>query len=60
LNIIYNAIKYTFKGRVDITIDHDYTSPQNAIKISVADTGIGIPLYLLKKLFNFFSTTSEN
>ncbi len=59
LNIIYNAIKYTFKGKVDIIIDNDYTNPFKAIKIAVVDTGIGIPEYLLNKLFNFFST-SEN
>lgn len=45
-NLLSNAIKYTDKGFVTINLSHD----QKDIKISFADTGIGIPKDKLDQL----------
>jgi len=50
LNLISNAIKFTSKGEVNITL-----SEQNGkLVFEVRDTGIGIPQSQIKKLFNRF------
>jgi two-component system phosphate regulon sensor histidine kinase PhoR len=51
LNLLDNAIKYTpEKGRVSVTI-----SPrQNALEVSVKDTGLGIPENDLPRIFERF------
>ncbi|MBF0445598.1 MAG: response regulator [Magnetococcales bacterium] len=51
LNLIDNAIKFTFKGDVILTVtkqQYDY------IQFKVSDTGIGIPQKYLKKIFDPF------
>jgi PAS domain S-box-containing protein len=52
LNLIDNAIKYTTEGeiKIEITNKHD-----NAVCISISDTGIGISPDFLPHLFNPFS-----
>ena len=53
-NIVDNAVKYTEKGGVDITIkDHD------AVKIIVKDTGIGIKKEKLPTIFEDMFERSE-
>ncbi len=42
LNLIYNALKFTFKGYVKVKIENDVVDPIGSIKISVIDSGIGI------------------
>ncbi|MBY0471480.1 response regulator [bacterium] len=56
VNLISNAVKFTEKGSVDITV----TSSQKTINLhelrfAVVDTGIGIPSENLPKLFQYFS-----
>ncbi len=46
-NLIDNAIKYTNKGEVKITV----TETENKIKVEVSDTGIGMSEEFMKKLF---------
>jgi signal transduction histidine kinase len=50
LNLLSNAFKHTFEGRVTVTLgwcdDH--------IKLAVADTGVGIPATELPRLFERF------
>jgi len=60
LNLISNAIKFTLKGKVNITIKE-----QNEMLVfEVIDTGIGISQSQIDKLFNRFeqadSTTTRN
>lgn len=50
LNLIDNAIKYTAKGSVTVTVE---ASPKE-IRVNVADTGIGIKPEDAKELFNKF------
>jgi signal transduction histidine kinase/DNA-binding NarL/FixJ family response regulator len=58
LNLITNAVKYTPRGRVDVTV----TRTDRALRFTVADTGPGIPPQERDDLFRPFVrlTTSEN
>lgn len=50
-NFVSNAIKYTMKGSIDIFIEKfTNTDNQQMIKVSVKDTGIGIPKDDIPKL----------
>ncbi len=50
INLLSNAIKFTDKGEVTVTL----TSNAVETRISVADTGIGIPARSMKDLFKDF------
>jgi signal transduction histidine kinase len=62
LNLVGNAIKFTHEGGITITaelinkktIAHDQEWP-GTVKISIADTGIGVSLEKQDKLFQSFS-----
>ncbi len=62
LNIVGNAIKFTEKGEVDITVTldgkaiNDKSSSANIVPVlfSVRDTGRGIPQDKLSQIFNLF------
>lgn len=59
-NLVSNAVKFTGQGgHIEITAKTD----GNMVKISVSDTGVGIPDQELKKLFNIgssFTTRGTN
>jgi len=57
-NLIDNAIKFTQKGEITISIEIDYK--HNQIVVKVKDTGKGIDSYVLSKLFNKFVTKSDS
>jgi len=50
VNLIQNAIKYTEKGSVEVIADED----SNSCRISIRDTGIGIPDYDINRIFERF------
>lgn len=58
LNLAGNAVKFTERGRVTLTVQHLGTMPQHPsmdrLQISVADTGIGIPPDEVQKIFDAF------
>lgn len=55
-NLINNAIKYTNKGSVFISIQEDPERPQpGCLLITVKDTGVGIPESFQDKIFKNFS-----
>ncbi len=58
INILYNAVKFTNKGSVKLTVtwkeDSTYSNPQGILSMVVADTGIGISRENLDKLFTAF------
>ncbi len=58
-NLLNNAIKFTPKGYIMVRVENDDTrsaAPDEAfLKISVEDTGIGIPQDKLKHVFEKFS-----
>lgn len=49
-NLVENAIKYTAKGQVNVRVDGD----DQHVKISIADTGLGIPREDVPHLFQKF------
>lgn len=56
INILLNAVQaIKEKGRITISIYRDETM----IKVDIADTGIGIPLENMKRIFDPFFSTKE-
>jgi PAS domain S-box-containing protein len=53
LNLLTNAIKFTEKGAVSVTAG--YLAESGRLRISVTDTGVGIPEDRLGRLFQRFS-----
>ncbi len=55
LNLGSNAVKFTANGKIRITTELDSEDDQSAvIKVSVADTGTGIPEHLREDIFSPF------
>jgi signal transduction histidine kinase len=50
MNLVSNAIKFTENGRVDLTLTHE----EAILCITVADTGVGIPIHLQETVFERF------
>ncbi|MBW0011630.1 SpoIIE family protein phosphatase [Mycobacterium sp.] len=50
LNLLSNAVKYTLAGNVEVRLEQD----GDAVRLTVADTGIGIPSDELPKVFERF------
>lgn len=57
INLVSNAVKFTNQGRISVT---GTALPDERIKISVADTGIGIKEESMDKLFNPFQQVNMN
>jgi signal transduction histidine kinase len=56
LNLIANAIKFTERGSITVQACQE----QNFVKISVIDTGIGIPEKALATIFDRFEQADKN
>ncbi len=55
-NLVGNALKFTEQGRISINLGHSLEGENRVIiKISVEDTGIGIPEDKLEVIFNKFT-----
>ncbi len=60
-NILTNAVKYTEKGSVTLSVGYEKVDDDNVlIKVSVKDTGIGIKEEDMKKLFSEFERIEES
>ena len=59
INLIGNALKFTFKGGITLSITHAAKSP-NELQFSVEDTGIGIKAEDQKKLFQMFGRLEQS
>lgn len=55
-HLIDNALKYTHKGKVEITIN---STPRNNLYVDVSDTGIGIAEEYIPMLFTPFSREEQ-
>jgi signal transduction histidine kinase/CheY-like chemotaxis protein len=68
VNLIGNAVKFTEKGEIVLTIDvdHDRTNPDRdrsgavRLRFQVSDTGIGIPREKHARIFNSFTQADES
>jgi len=58
-NLINNAIKYTHKGEITISIGQSVIDNKDMIKINVRDTGIGIEEKNIEKIFDEFRQISQ-
>lgn len=58
-NLVNNALKYTYTGGVDISVDSIIDKSNQYIRISVKDSGIGIPEESLGLIFQEFRQVSE-
>lgn len=56
INLVGNAIKFTDKGYIEISVKPD---SNHHIKISVTDTGIGIPQNKINTLFKVFTQVDD-
>ncbi len=55
LNLVSNAIKFTEEGEITLVVEVD-TAPQGVfIEVSVTDTGVGMSLETLERLFSPFT-----
>ncbi|MDE6141868.1 MAG: hypothetical protein K2G03_04625, partial [Bacilli bacterium] len=59
-NILTNAVKYTDKGNITITVDVNNNNEICELKISISDTGRGIKEELIPNLFNKFERLEED
>jgi PAS domain S-box-containing protein len=58
-NLLQNAVTYTRKGNIDITLDTIESEVGKFAKISVKDTGIGVNPIFHKQIFEPFRQASE-
>jgi signal transduction histidine kinase/AmiR/NasT family two-component response regulator len=60
-NLVSNAIKFTSEGNVEVKVEHlGQSETGEAIRFSVADTGIGIKPENQLKIFNSFEQEDES
>lgn len=57
-NLVNNAIKFTEKGSVTVSVRHVSTS--SAIEFRIADTGIGIPQEKIQTIFDMFQQVDSS
>jgi signal transduction histidine kinase len=57
--VIDNAIKFTHKGRVTVTVKRKAARPCDQLVIQVTDTGIGIAPEMLPQLFEKFTVARD-
>ena len=60
-NLLGNAVKFTERGRIDVSVERiGKVEGGEKIRISVADTGIGIPSEALGNLFQRFTQVDNS
>ena len=60
LNLMSNAVKFTAKGSITVSVDQIKEDEQTStVKFTVADTGIGIPYNKIDSIFENFQQASS-
>jgi two-component system phosphate regulon sensor histidine kinase PhoR len=59
INLLSNAVKYTPKGG-KITVNSEVDESENVVRVSVTDTGVGIPAEDLPRIFDKFYRVNES
>ena len=59
VNLLSNAVKFTTQGEVFVSIKQ-YKTPAPLLRVTVRDTGIGIPADRLDRLFQTFSQADSS
>lgn len=59
VNLVSNAVKYTPEGKIIISTDIIVKEKKTHLKLSVSDTGIGIPLNKRQAVWEAFRQVSE-
>ncbi|WNC71216.1 ATP-binding protein [Thalassotalea psychrophila] len=54
LNLINNAIKFTNKGQVSVTVSYEQILDENFVVFNISDTGVGIDKVFLDNIFTPF------
>jgi len=54
INLVGNALKFTFEGGITIQVDDDRLANEDCVRFSVVDTGLGIDDEDKQKLFKMF------
>jgi len=60
LNLLHNAIKFTISGEIQVSATVDLGSSPPELKVSVTDTGIGIPPEKAEKIFEPFTQVDDS
>jgi signal transduction histidine kinase/HPt (histidine-containing phosphotransfer) domain-containing protein len=62
INLVSNAIKFTTRGEIEVSVDQAEVLPDQAIRLNFAvrDTGIGIPLDQQEHLFTPFTQADSS
>jgi signal transduction histidine kinase/ligand-binding sensor domain-containing protein/CheY-like chemotaxis protein/HPt (histidine-containing phosphotransfer) domain-containing protein len=61
MNLVGNAVKFTMQGEVVVKADVDATEPaRSTLRISVADTGVGMDAATIAKIFEPFTQADES
>ena len=59
LNLVSNAAKFTRRGRISIQAERETASPSDLIVFTISDTGIGMTLEEMSRIFSAF-TQADN
>jgi signal transduction histidine kinase/ActR/RegA family two-component response regulator len=60
VNLVSNAVKFTPKGEIAVTVEVEAATPALQLHFAVRDSGIGIPADRLDRLFKSFSQVDSS
>lgn len=59
-NLVGNALKFTERGHIGISVKKIQNSPGNTLQFKISDSGIGIPKDKINSIFEFFTQADAN